>query len=242
MAIVTSDKFTQMSGKSGGGVYVKGKYGRIILRGYKNPVNPKTPAQTTVREAFAHASGYWRELTDDQRQAWKSWASTVTRYDRLENPYTPSGQQEFIRRTAFMYRMINTGLPPFDGLGMDYDAPKDPGDPPDYTVTAVQAPTTGPCIGLELAMINNTAWNCYFATHTSPAQSAAVDFYRSPFFANTLQAHLHDNPGGSLLIPICGMSEGYNHFVRVAGLEVNGNHSRMFITKYFNGIAVNTPV
>lgn len=84
-----------LSGKLAGTVYSHNRWGSYI-RQLVIPTNPRTPAQSSQRGRIAAAAGDWSELTDEQRLAWDSYASRITRYDRLGQPISYNGFTAFV--------------------------------------------------------------------------------------------------------------------------------------------------
>jgi len=65
---------SEASGKVGGIVFSKNKYG-AYTRQKVSPINPQTTAQSRVRQFLASAAGAWKALTEAQRLAWKNAVS-----------------------------------------------------------------------------------------------------------------------------------------------------------------------
>lgn len=74
---VISPIFSSMSGKLGGAVAAKARGGVQYLRALVIPGNPRTAAQTSVRNILSSIAGYWRgTLTSTQRNSWESLAES----------------------------------------------------------------------------------------------------------------------------------------------------------------------
>ena len=70
LATVMSIKLdVPQSGKVGSTVNLKTRYGQI-QRAYTIPKDPKTPAQMRIRSNLGHIAPHWRELEQEQRDAW----------------------------------------------------------------------------------------------------------------------------------------------------------------------------
>jgi hypothetical protein len=82
------------SGKIGGTVYSRNK-GGSYSRNWVVPTNPQSAKQSTQRNLFALKSAAWRDLTDEQRTAWESWAGDNPILDRLGNSIVLSGAQAY---------------------------------------------------------------------------------------------------------------------------------------------------
>jgi hypothetical protein len=85
-------------------------------RNRRTPVNPATGHQTAVRTILGTLAKAWGLLTDLQRAAWKSLASSLPRTDSLGQSITLSGFQEYIsinaKRQSFGDATVND--PPVD--------------------------------------------------------------------------------------------------------------------------------
>lgn len=81
----------------GGVVFSKNTYGNYV-RNNITPVNPQTPAQTDVRNAFANISQEWRALTPAQRDNWNTIAATsYPQTDVFGNQYFLTGFNLFMK-------------------------------------------------------------------------------------------------------------------------------------------------
>ena len=83
-----------MSGKLGGNVFARNK-GGAYSRNWVKPTNPATAAQQNQRNTLALKSAAWRDLTDEQRDSWKSWADDNPVLDRLGASIVLSGAQAY---------------------------------------------------------------------------------------------------------------------------------------------------
>lgn len=96
MKIIYGSIVTAGSGKLGGHVYARNKGGSYI-RTKTKPLNPKTLAQSLVRNNFTSNSQAWRGLTASQRQAWISATVNFPKKGKLAETETLSGSQLFMR-------------------------------------------------------------------------------------------------------------------------------------------------
>jgi hypothetical protein len=85
-----------MSGKMAGNVYARNK-GGAYMRNWVKPTNPATTAQQNQRNTLALKSAAWRNLTDEQRASWKSWAEDNPILDRLGSSVILSGAQAYTK-------------------------------------------------------------------------------------------------------------------------------------------------
>lgn len=102
---------TDMKGKIGGTVFQGGYAGPVAKKlwgyimgpsnsGYDTPSGPRAQAhvrarvrQNTKHQIWALVSQQWRELTDAQRDAWKSASPSFPAKNKFGDTYTPSGYQ-----------------------------------------------------------------------------------------------------------------------------------------------------
>jgi hypothetical protein len=85
---------TGAAGKIGGTIIQRGRSGSQ-MRNLTKPIPARSNASAQVHARFQAIAGIWRGLTVSQRQSWTDLADTLTRFNRLGDPYTPSGQQIF---------------------------------------------------------------------------------------------------------------------------------------------------
>lgn len=87
------------SGSFGGLVASHARAGQY-LRTRVRPTNPRTPAQSLVRTIFANLSITWSTLTEDQREAWRTYAINVPVTNAFGDPFNLTGHQMYIRNNA----------------------------------------------------------------------------------------------------------------------------------------------
>ena len=86
---------TDARGKLGGHVFTKARSGATV-RTKTSPTNPQTSAQGAVRSTFGALSQSWRNLSEEQRIAWNSKASTVGKTNIFGDSYYPSGKNLYV--------------------------------------------------------------------------------------------------------------------------------------------------
>lgn len=64
------------------------------------PTQPRTAAQVNVRANFTAATKEWANLTDEQRQAWDTYANSKPRVDSLGQSSTLTGHQMYVAVNA----------------------------------------------------------------------------------------------------------------------------------------------
>ena len=107
------------SGKLGTTVNVNTRYGQI-QRQYVKPIDPKTPAQMTIRSNLGHVASRWRALTEEQRLAWTVGGRDAETQRRLGRSTFLTGCQFFIKinsaRAAIGLEQLDDppGMPEFD--------------------------------------------------------------------------------------------------------------------------------
>lgn len=98
-----------ISGKVGGTVYARNRAG-AYARNWAKPTNTPTAKQSANRLAFGNVSKDWAALTSLQQEGWNTLASTVTRFNRLGDAYTPTGRQIFLESANNMRVISQTPL------------------------------------------------------------------------------------------------------------------------------------
>ena len=83
------------SGKLGG-IVASHNRGGTYFRHHAVPVQPRTPAQTLVRNQLQGFSSAFKNLTPAQIAGWNALALTVTLKSKLGTTYNPTGQQLFV--------------------------------------------------------------------------------------------------------------------------------------------------
>lgn len=82
---------TDARNKLGGHVFSKNRAG-AYLRTLVTPVNPRSTTQTSVRALFGQISKAWSELTEAQRNAWRSAVDSWKRTDVFGDLKRPDGK------------------------------------------------------------------------------------------------------------------------------------------------------
>lgn len=104
MKYTPSALVSEFSGKQGSTVASHNRNGPYF-RNRVIPVNRNSATQQTNRNNFSAGAKAWKSLTEAQRTAFRTAATTVVLIDRLGKPYTPTGEQYFLSvvRTIFVY-------------------------------------------------------------------------------------------------------------------------------------------
>lgn len=128
-----------LSGNLAGVNYANSRFG-LTLRKPRRPPPPPTTTQLVVTAAMQLCRQWWRDITEDQRAAWRSFASNTLLRNRLGLQRNLTGQQTFIR---WNFQSAGFGLPMLD----DPPAPWPFAWPRDFIlivtagVSAIVAPT-----------------------------------------------------------------------------------------------------
>lgn len=85
-----------MSGKSQGSVFATNNSG-AYFRNNTSKIKPKTPRNSVRKTSFTSVSQAWKNLSDDEQDAWKAVTSSFIRNNAFGDPVTPSGYQVFMR-------------------------------------------------------------------------------------------------------------------------------------------------
>lgn len=96
-----------MSGKLGGHVFAKNR-GGAYMRTKTTPSNPQTPAQMSVRGAFAAISSSWSALTESARATFNGFVASYSTTDIFGDIKNPSGKTLYQRLNQ---NLSNSGQP-----------------------------------------------------------------------------------------------------------------------------------
>lgn len=89
--------FAQASGSIAGTVFSRNA-GGMYVRSRSNPTNPNTAPQQAVRDAMRTLVYRWSNtLTDEQREAWNTYAFNTPTLNKLGEPTHKTGQQMYLR-------------------------------------------------------------------------------------------------------------------------------------------------
>lgn len=94
MALVKFPEGQQRSGKQGGIVWSRNRFG-AYARNRAVPVNPDSAKQRTVRNQFSQNAKGWSALDPLDRQAWNNMAANLPRKNRLGDTIYLTGAQTF---------------------------------------------------------------------------------------------------------------------------------------------------
>lgn len=100
-----SNIFADARGKLNGNVFTKNRFASVV-RNKVSPVQPDSVHQVNQRQNFGALSAAWRALTQEQRNSWNSFATSVPRTNKFGQTYSPTGQNYFIGLNT---NLINAG-------------------------------------------------------------------------------------------------------------------------------------
>lgn len=110
----------QMSGSIGGTTFARNRYGNYA-RARTSPVNPNSAYQQTARTAMSTAAAAWLDdLSEAQREAFRSYAAAVPMKNRLGETIYLTGQNHFVRINSFRQQLglaLITAAPVIHQLG-----------------------------------------------------------------------------------------------------------------------------
>lgn len=169
----TSPVYSAVSGSIDGLTYSRNRFG-MYVRGRATPVQPNTDRQQVMRSAMQTLANMWTEtLIEEQRNAWRLYASNVAMTDKLGQQIFLTGQQHFIR----------SNLPAIQNeVEIVSDAPMifDLGE---FTLPTFTASLAGPEI--ELTFEATDPWakenDAYMFVRVGKAVSPGRSFYKGPF-------------------------------------------------------------
>lgn len=153
--------------------FSRNRYG-AYTRNRSIPVNPNTPAQTTVRNRFRDLTQTWQTLSSSQQDAWANYASLHPRFNKLGETIILSGSAQYIATNALRQAA---------GLSASPVVPDTPeGVFSDITVVAT-IDTTGPTRVLTIAGINQPTSNVVICKGGPPVSKGRVTPVRLTQFA-----------------------------------------------------------
>lgn len=99
---------TDLRGKAGNAVF-QGSRDGLVVRPWVHGSNPNTPAQQAVRAHFSQAGAAWRSYSSAQVLAWKNYAQTITKTNRVNGKtYHPNAFNAFLALAA-KFLQVNPG-------------------------------------------------------------------------------------------------------------------------------------
>lgn len=144
MALVKFPEGQQRSGKQGGIVWSRNRFG-AYARNRAVPVNPDSSRQRTVRNQFTQNAKAWASIADSFKLTWGNMAANLPRKNRLGDTIFLTGAQQ--------YQASNQALASF---GINLEVPS--------SITPVPFPTdifTGATNNLVLESSGDTTPNNY---------------------------------------------------------------------------------
>lgn len=158
--------------------------GGLYFRGRSIPTNPNTARQQLVRSVVGGLTLAWsNELSEAQREGWRSYAANVPVTDSLGQSMTLSGFNWFVKCKTAPQQAVFSGLAVFGPAAVD-DAPVifNTGVPVVDVTTFDGVFTTPPG---TLAVVANLATALDVATtyylYIAPPQTAGKKFYKGPY-------------------------------------------------------------
>ena len=206
------------SGSFGGLVASHNRAGQY-LRTCVRPTNPASAAQVAVRTIFANLAVAWSRITEDQREAWRTYADNVPVAGVFGHTLRLTGHQMYVRCNAprlqgFLAR-VDDGPTVF---GMDSLSP-----------VTVAAAATGNLLTMTFA--DTDAWvtedDAALLVYGSRNVAPTIDFFAgayrfaSPIFGQVIDPQFSPVP----VINPFRMSEGNRVYVRVRSVRADGRIS-----------------
>lgn len=134
----------QLSGRQGSTVATHGRFSSFF-RNRVMPVNPRSPAQTLVRDAMTALTQNWKSLTAAQRDAWSQLARLVPLRNSQGVSIILDGHTFYIR---FNLTRRTIGLVRID------TAPPAVEQPPSFTANAIVLNGTGAAMTIDPTVID----------------------------------------------------------------------------------------
>lgn len=96
MAIFKSFILSSISGSVNGTTFSRNASG-AYMRNKTMPVNPNTEIQVQTRAGFTNAATSWRDMTDGERSAWKTYAQNSPQQNSVGDTIHLSGFAQYMR-------------------------------------------------------------------------------------------------------------------------------------------------
>lgn len=110
MALITGGPAVgQISGRIGGQVFSRNRYGAYIRTGTK-PVVSTTAEAMLAKARLGNISAQWQALTDAQRAGWKAWAQENPVLNRLGQSIILTGHAAYVQINSRLNRAGDSGL------------------------------------------------------------------------------------------------------------------------------------
>jgi hypothetical protein len=100
---------SQLSGKAGGAVASRNRYGPYMRR-RAHPTISTTDLAIATKAAFGTISALWQDLTLAQRSAWEVWASNHPIVDRLGEKRILQGNAAFMQINVRKFKLLGNTL------------------------------------------------------------------------------------------------------------------------------------
>lgn len=173
MAIFKSGSVAGAMSGSLGGVTFSHNRGGAYARLRTIPTNPASAFQTAVRNYFAQLTSAWlNELTPAQRAAWETYAINVPVLNKLGDPVTLTGLNQYVRSNV---PRLQAGLARVDN------------GPTTYTLASFTTPSITLPSGTEadVAFTNTDDWagavGGALMVFASRPQSPSINFFNGPY-------------------------------------------------------------
>lgn len=182
------------------------------LRNRRAPVNVNSVRQQEVRASFAAGSLAWAELTEVQRDAWRTYASGITRTDSLGQSINLTGFQTFVGQYTL-------------NLDVGIAAPTAPpaGDTPNIATLGF-GDTTAAGFSAEVGVVTPTPMP-FVQVFSSPPMSPGRNFnndYRLIHVADGIIADGEVLAAADLIAKWGTLSAGMKFFVKCVPVSATG--------------------
>ncbi len=164
---------TTMSGSLGGITAARNKGGQY-LRARVVPVDPGSPAQTTLRTVFSALAVAWQTiLTQANRDAWDTYAENVTVVNRIGETVNITGFNMYIRSNT---PRVQAGFARVDAGPTSFNL----GEFTDVSIAIV-----GGTSDVDVTFDNTDAWanedDAIMTVLTSREKAPTINFFKGPY-------------------------------------------------------------
>lgn len=177
MKVTFGDLITSGAGSAGGHTYSRNR-GGAYRKNKPIPLQPNSERQRTIRMGVATFSAGWRDLSDDEREAWNNAAANVNLVNSLGRTFQPTGHQYFValNQTLNNWKIWATasGLYSPAAIADPISEPPALYSPDSFNISGLTITSGSPLI--ELDLVNNYTGSAQttFAVYATPGLSTGI--------------------------------------------------------------------
>jgi hypothetical protein len=228
--IKTSALISDITGKVGGNVFARNRYG-LSVRSFTAPVNVNSTLQQAARSAMASLVERWSStLTSSQREAWTLYADSVAMQNKLGETMYLTGQNHFVRANAVL---VQNGLTPVDDGPTTFELPE---QDPSLAVAISEAAQE-----LSITFDDTRSWcnedGAYMFVYMGSPQNPQRNFFGGPYkYAGKIEGDSASAPTSPETVPVPFVAtEGQRVWISCRICRADGRISERFRASGFCG-------